>query len=118
MRDPPTPRRLAVLVSHLPAGVIAGRDRPDDWSQESHLLAGIVDAVNALTAVTLRGLGARGVRAPKPTPRPGRRTAARATETASDGQSDAGRLRPVPGGIRGLAAALAGSPGVVYRETR
>jgi hypothetical protein len=105
-----TPRRLAVLVSHLPPGVVTGTGRPDDWTQEAHLLAGLVDAVHALTVVTLKGLGARGVRMPAPTPRPGASGRRSRADTAG---GDGGGLRPVPGGLRGLAAALAGTPGVV-----
>ncbi len=67
-----TPRRIAVLMRHLPAGSLLRPDEDESWSVEAHLLAGLIDSVNQLTWLTSAvnsGKGRRPKR-PKPIPRP------------------------------------------------
>lgn len=43
------------------------------WSLDRHLLAGVIDELRAVQYVIAAGNGAKGLRPPKPIPRPGTR---------------------------------------------
>lgn len=43
-----TPRRMRVLLSHLPLGALQGQDSEQAWSSETHMLATAVDALLVL----------------------------------------------------------------------
>lgn len=68
-------RELRVLMHRLPPGVLQDPDRGDVWSDETHMLASVVDAVNDLAYVTLMIAldpeARQRVPKPKPVPRPG-----------------------------------------------
>lgn len=68
-------RELRVLMHRLPPGVVQDPDRGEVWSDEAHLLAGVIDAINDLAYVTLMvALDPKArhqVPKPKPVTRPG-----------------------------------------------
>lgn len=74
-------RRIHVLLTRLPAGSVPAADTPAAWTIESHLLAGLIDSMNALIFVTLKAHGGRPTR-PRPMPRPGARTQATGRQVA------------------------------------
>ena len=64
------------MMKHLPhdslfKSAVGGLDQ--SWSQETHFLAGLIDAVNANTYATIRVQGGK-MAAPKPIPRPGEKS--------------------------------------------
>ena len=64
-------RRMRVLIDRLPAHARTSPDASASWSTESHLLANIFDAVQALTWTTIRLSASKArVRQPRPIPRP------------------------------------------------
>ena len=65
-----TLRRIHVLLHRLPPGSWPNQDRPLAWTVEAYLLAGLFDAVQMLTFVTLKASGSKSVRQPRPLPRP------------------------------------------------
>ena len=65
-----TPRRLWVLLNHLPP---AFRRPGEHWSAEAELLAGLIDHVALLTWITLRANGDKATARPRPIARPPRR---------------------------------------------
>lgn len=68
-----TLRRIWVLARRLPAGSWPDQHSALSWSVEAHLLAGVLDALAALTFVTIKAYGGKPPK-PKPFPRPrGRR---------------------------------------------
>jgi hypothetical protein len=101
IHNPPTPRRMVVLYTHLPPGVVVEGDKPESWSQEAHLLASVIDSINMLTTVTLKAAGAKNVSTPKAIPRPGGSKTSRAPGA-----------KTLSGGFKELEAVLAGTPGV------
>jgi hypothetical protein len=75
-------RRVHVLLERLPPGARRGGEL---WSDESELLALLIDHVAELTWVTVTAWGGKKVARPKPLPRPKRRApAARAAEAADE----------------------------------
>jgi hypothetical protein len=103
-----TPRRIAVLMSHLPPSARGGGEV---WSTEAELIAVLIDHVATLTWVTLRAAGAKGVARPKPIPRPRNRTIRAGSASGREGPVSA------PGATKhgtwaDAAAALAGMPGM------
>jgi hypothetical protein len=73
-------RRVWVLLNRLPPGSLP-RVSAASWSTDTHLLAGLLDAVNALTWVTVAQASRNRPAKPKPVPRP-----QGSTRTATDGQ--------------------------------
>lgn len=69
----PTPRRMHHLLGALPAGAFPNVDHPAAWSQETHMLANVVDALQTLTWVEVAKASKRAPKRPKPIPRPGKR---------------------------------------------
>lgn len=70
-------RRLWVLLKRLPPYARIGADDTQRWSQESYLLAAVIDAVQNLTYVTTQVWSKSKVKPPKPIPRPGDRATSR-----------------------------------------
>lgn len=70
-------RELRVLFDRLPPGSWPDPDRGEVWTQESHLLALLVDEIRwlqyTLIAVNVSDGDRRKLEKPKPLPRPGRR---------------------------------------------
>lgn len=71
-------RRLRVLVAELPhtsrlAVAMRGGAEHDGWDLHAHLLAALVDAVQANTHAVIQVQSPKRVRAPQPLPRPGSR---------------------------------------------
>lgn len=79
-----TLRELRVLVERLPPGAWPDYESPHSWSQESHLLAALIDAVQTLTwaTVNMHVERAQRTRMPDPIPRP--RPKKGATEVLTD----------------------------------
>lgn len=72
LTDEFTPRRLMVLLKYMPAGTMPWEESAAAWSQESHLLADVIDNLRELTWVTV-SLWARSHKPhPPPLPRPGK----------------------------------------------
>ena len=96
-----TPRRLWVLLNHLPP---AFRRPGEHWSAEAELLAGLIEHVALLTWITLRANGDKATARPRPIARPPRRgAAARAADIAPRGS---------PSRWDAFAEALTGMDGV------
>lgn len=64
-----TLRRIWSLGRRLPAGSWPNEHSPMSWSIEAHLLASVVDALGALTFVTIKANGGKPPQ-PKALPRP------------------------------------------------
>lgn len=77
-----TPRRIVVLLRHLPGGYLSGAA---SWSVEDHLLATVADALHSLLWVTVTVNSAKGRKPPKikPIPRPGDAAAVKAEKPAT-----------------------------------
>lgn len=110
VRDPAavSPRRLAVLLDHLPP---SARRPGQQWSTEAELLAVVIDHLAQLTWVTAKAAGAKNLARPTPVRRPGDRYAAPPPRPA-----EPGRAAP-PGSVKAgtwaeAVAVLAGLPGV------
>ena len=68
-----TSRRLWVLLKRLPPHARIGADVEQQWSQESYLLAALIDAVQNLSYITMQVWSKSKIKAPKPLQRPGDR---------------------------------------------
>jgi hypothetical protein len=86
-------RRLWVLLKRLPPYARVGADTEQQWSQESYLLAAVVDAVQNLSYITMQVWSKSKVKPPKPLPRPGDRTKKRSDPM--QGQQPVSGLRGV-----------------------
>ena len=80
-------RRLRVLISELPhtsrlAVAMRGGVEHDGWDLHAHLLAALVDAVQANTHAVIQVQTPRRVRPPAPLPRPGKRERRRVVRVA------------------------------------
>lgn len=64
-------RRLFVLLQAMPPGYWPDTEVEAVWSVESHLLAGLIDAVNQTTWMVAAANSKRPPARPKPFPRPG-----------------------------------------------
>jgi hypothetical protein len=81
-------RRLAVLVRQFPgtsrlAVAIRGPEH-DGWDTSAHLLAAVVDAVNANTHALIQVNSRTRIRPPRPVPRPGTAAIVRRTVRVAD----------------------------------
>lgn len=103
-----TPRRVAVLLEHLPNWARGGGD---PWSTEADLLALLVDHVAALTWITLKAHGSKNAKKPRPLPRPARRSPVAASPGPAAGGQVPGERKA--GSWADAAAMLAGMPGMV-----
>ena len=70
-------RRLRVLICELPhtsrlAVAMRGGHEFEGWDLHAHLLAALVDAVQANTYAVVQVQSARRIKAPAPLPRPGK----------------------------------------------
>lgn len=68
-----TLRRVWVLLTRLPLGAWQKEQGAASWTQESYLLASVIDAVNQLAWVTVAANSKTKPKPPKPVPRPGQR---------------------------------------------
>ena len=86
LHDAPTPRRIHSLLARLPAGAWPDQDSSASWSVEAHLLAAILDGTNNLNwlTATVNSKKGQGPKRPKPTPRPGEKTATRQPRKLAD----------------------------------
>lgn len=66
-------RRLWTLLHRLPPYARVGASVETQWSQESYLLAAVVDAVQNLSYITTQVWSKSKVKPPKPLQRPGDR---------------------------------------------
>ncbi|KDN84374.1 hypothetical protein [Kitasatospora cheerisanensis] len=99
------PRRILQLVEHLPydcALMAALRGGPvhRQWDTRTHLLASIVDAVQAGTWTAVQLASHRRVPEPEPLPRPGTRAAAAAPARRPLDLSRHPDARPLPAKYR------------------
>jgi hypothetical protein len=102
-------RRVWVLARRLPAGAWPDPGSAMNWSTETHLLAHVLDALAALTYITIKAAGGKPAK-PKPFPRP----AAPRRPPARPGAGQ--RAQPGTGGWAQLAQALVGQQGVVIHR--
>ena len=70
-----TLRRTWSLLQRMPQGEWHKDNGPGSWSNESYLLASVIDAVNQNTWVTVAANSKRRPKQPKPIPRPGQQKA-------------------------------------------
>jgi len=77
-------RRLKVLLARLPLGAWGKDQGPASWSQETYMLANVIDAVNQVSWVVAQSNSRRKIPAPKPITRPGQREARLGWREATD----------------------------------